>query len=164
MPKEIKILGIDPGYGRVGVAVISGTANKPVLEFSTCLETESKTEFSKRLRYAFEEIEKIIQKYEPTHMAIEDIYINTNQKTAIKVAEARGVFLFLAEIYDMKIGEYTPLQVKNNLTGYGRAEKSQVEYLVKKIFKINTDKKIDDEVDAIAIALTHLYSYKILSK
>jgi crossover junction endodeoxyribonuclease RuvC len=162
MQKEIKILGIDPGYGRVGVAVISGTASKPVLEFSTCIETESKMQFSKRLRFAFEEIEKIIQQYEPNYLAIEDIYINTNQKTAIKVAEARGVFLFLAEIYDLKIAEYTPLQVKNNLTGYGRAEKSQVDYLVKKIFKLDTKEKIDDEVDAIAIALTHLYSHKYL--
>jgi crossover junction endodeoxyribonuclease RuvC len=162
MQKEIKILGIDPGYGRVGVAVISGTASKPELVFSTCIETESKQLFSKRLKYAFEEIEKIIQEYEPTHLAIEDIYINTNQKTAIKVAEARGVFLFLAEVYDMKISEYTPLQVKNSLTGYGRAEKSQVDYLVKKIFKISTTEKIDDEVDAIAIALTHLYSYRFV--
>jgi crossover junction endodeoxyribonuclease RuvC len=156
-----RMIGIDPGYDRIGVAILEGTASSPILVYSTCIVTDRKQTFPERLEMAFLEVEKIIEQYKPDKLAIEDLFLNTNQKTAIKVAEARGVFLLLGQLNNLEIFEYTPLQIKNSVTGYGRAEKSQVDFIVRKILKLEKEKKIDDEMDAIAICLTHMYNSRI---
>jgi crossover junction endodeoxyribonuclease RuvC len=160
----MKILGIDPGYDRLGVAVIVKEGSKYNYVFSDCIRTDKDLKFSKRLLQIFKSLKQIIEEHKPEAVAIEDLFMTTNQKTAIKVAEARGVCMALCEFLNVEVYEYTPLQIKNALTGYGKATKDQIHYMVHKIIKIpemtvaekKAKKKIlDDEVDAIAIALSH---------
>ena len=156
-----RIIGIDPGYDRCGVAIIEGTFSKPRLVFSCCIETDKKKTFSERVEFIFNSLNKIIKEFGPEHAGIEDIFMTTNQKTMVKVAEARGICLLSLQINKLKIGEYTPLQVKTSLTSYGKADKKQVGFIVRKILKLEDRKILDDEIDAIAIALTYLYNSRI---
>lgn len=167
--KERRIIGIDPGYDRCGIAIIEGKMQNPKLVFSCCIETDRKKNFVERVEFIFKCIQEIILEYKPTDGAIEDIFMTTNQKTMVKVAEARGICLLSMQLNKLKIGEYTPLQVKTYLTSYGKADKKQVYFIVEKVLKLNLkDEKIkkewsekeDDEIDAIAIALTHLFVTK----
>ena len=167
--KERRIIGIDPGYDRCGVAIIEGKMQAPKLLFSCCIETDKKKSFVERVEFIFNCLNEIIQEWGPTDCSIEDIFFTNNQKTVIKVSEARGVCLLAAQINKLKIGEYTPLQVKTYLTSYGKADKKQVYFIVEKILKLDFknpeikkewSKKQDDEIDAIAIALTHLFVAK----
>jgi len=150
----MKILAIDPGYERLGIAVIT---EKEVI-FSTCFKTLSKLPFPERLFLIGQELERLIKKYKPEILAIETLYFTTNQKTAIKVAEARGLVLYIAQKFGLGVKEYTPLQVKIAVTGYGKAEKAAVANMLKKILKIGPAVKSDDEFDAIAIGVTALSS------
>ena len=142
----MKILGIDPGYDRLGVAIIEKTGQKYEYIFSDCLQTDRELPFPKRLRQIFIALKDILEEHKPQMVAIEDIFMTTNQKTAIKVAEARGVCLALCEYMNVEVYEYTPLQIKNALTGYGKATKDQVHYMVQRLIKIPEptaeDKKI----------------------
>lgn len=166
---ERRILGIDPGYDRCGVAIVEGKIQAPKVVFSCCIETNRKKTFPERLHFIFKCLSDIIEEHKPTHLSIEDIFFTTNQKTAVKVAEARGVCLLAASLFNLKISEYTPLQIKTYLTSYGKADKKQVYFIVEKILKLDFknpeikkdwSKKQDDEIDAIAIALTHLFVSK----
>lgn len=152
----MKVLGIDPGFERLGVAVLEKEkGGKEVLLFSECFKTSKQLEFTERLKLIGEELEMIISKYKPTHLGIETLYFETNKTTAMRVAEVRGAVLYLAGKYGMKICEYTPLQIKSAVTGYGKADKKAVMMMVPKLIKIDASKKmIDDELDAIAVALT----------
>jgi len=161
-----RILGIDPGYDRCGVAIIEGTAQKPRVVFSCCIETNKKKTFIERAEFIFNSLNKIIKEYKPTEVSVEDIFFTTNQKTVIKVSEARGICLLAAQINKLKIAEYTPLQIKTYLTSYGKADKKQVYFIVEKMLKLDLkdekvkkewEKKVDDEIDAIAIAMVHLF-------
>ncbi|MFO0743909.1 MAG: crossover junction endodeoxyribonuclease RuvC [Candidatus Paceibacterota bacterium] len=157
------ILGIDPGYDRMGVCVlekINNTENK--ILFSVCLESNKKDDLNERIFQIGKELEKIIIKYSVDELAIEKLFFTTNQKTAMGVAESRGAVIFLCKNLKVKIFEYTPLQIKNALTGYGKADKNQVYFMLDKILKLNNklNKKYDDEYDAIAIAYTHSISIK----
>jgi crossover junction endodeoxyribonuclease RuvC len=165
------VLGIDPGYDRCGVSVVGGSANRPVLLYSTCIQTDKAQEFSQRLFELYKKLSDIVEEYKPNEASIEDIFIITNQKTAIKVAEARGVCMLTCQMMGLKVYEYTPLQVKSSLTGYGRADKSQVEFIVRKLLKLEKNpefaenkvlknNKKDDEIDAIAIAMTHFFLHR----
>jgi len=157
----MKILGIDPGIGKCGWAVIDFQASKvKVLGFG-CIETSPKKEISKRLEEVYEEISKIIQKYSPEALSIEELFFNTNAKTAFVVGQARGVILLAASQKNLEISIYTPLQVKIAITGYGRAEKDQIGKMVKTILNLKEIPKPDDTADALAIALTHAFSAKI---
>jgi len=154
------ILGIDPGFERMGCAVLEKSPGGEKLIYSTCLISSRSDAHEKRLLVLAEGLKKIIKKFKPDTMAIEKLFFTANQKTALKVAEARGVALLLAAENDLKVLEFTPLEVKMAMTGYGRAEKDQVRKMVLAMLKINTDKKfasssgkLDDEIDAIAIAL-----------
>lgn len=167
--KERVILGIDPGYDRCGVAIISGTITKPRLVFSCCIETNKNRSFSERIEFIYKTLLKIISEYQPSELSIEDLFFKANQKTGIKVAEARGVCLLAAQQSKLRLGEYTPMQIKTYLTSYGKSDKKQVYFVVEKILKLNLkdplvkkewSKKVDDEIDAIAIALTHLFVTK----
>jgi crossover junction endodeoxyribonuclease RuvC len=163
MQKERRILGIDPGYDRCGVAIVEGKMQSPKLVFSCCIETNKKKTFAERIEFIFNALNEIIHEHQPNEAAVEDLFFTTNQKTAIKVAEARGICLLAAQKNKLKIGEYTPLQIKTYLTSYGKADKKQVHFIVEKILEknkenvMNNKKVLDDEVDAIAIALTHLF-------
>lgn len=157
----MKILGIDPGFERVGIAVIEKEGNsKEILLYSNCFKTDPKLPFSERLLLIGKEIESVIEKNNPDALSIETLFFNTNQKTALMVSEARGVVVYEAKKQGLEIYEYTPLQIKNAVVGYGRASKNQVDAMVRQLISISENIKQDDELDAIAIALTCMASYK----
>lgn len=154
-----RILGIDPGYERLGVAVLESsfakaTKDKEKVIFSECFKTPAKLEFNERLFLIGEEVRKIIKEYKPEILSIETLFLNTNQKTVMRVAEARGVVVYEASRAGMKIFEASPPQIKIATTGYGRSDKTQIIKMVKMLVDIDVSKKSDDEMDAIAIALT----------
>lgn len=159
-----RILGIDPGFERLGVAILEkskdgkkpfGSAQgKEKVIFSECFKTSAKLEFSERLNLIGEEVRKIIKKYKPEVLAIETLFLNTNQKTVMRVAEARGVAVYEGAQAGLKIFEASPPQIKIAIAGYGRADKEQIMKMVKMLVEINEFKTSDDELDAIAIALT----------
>ena len=157
----MKIIGIDPGYERLGIAVIEGKRGQETLLHSECFKTSAKLDFADRLFLLCSEVEKNIKKYEPELFSIENLFIENNQKTAMRVAEVRGALILTARRFDIKIVEYTPLQVKSAIVGFGRGSKNQVEMMVRQLIEIPSDKEaIDDEFDAIAIALTASASYR----
>ena len=154
----MRIISIDPGYERVGIAVLEKseeTNNKEILLYSDCFMTSSKDNFEKRLKLIGVEIEKIIKKYNPIVLVIESLFFNTNQKTALLVSEAKGVIKYTALQKELNIFEYTPLQIKIAVTGYGRSNKEQVTLMTKKLIDIKKEIKYDDEYDAIAVGLTY---------
>ena len=148
------ILGIDPGFERMGCAVLEKSPGGEKLIYSTCLVSSRSDAHEKRLLGLAEGLKKIIKKFNPDTMAIEKLFFTANQKTALKVAEARGVALLLAAENNLKVFEFTPLEVKMAMTGYGRAEKDQVRKMAQVMLKMSESKKLDDEIDAIAIALS----------
>lgn len=151
------ILGIDPGFERLGVAVLEKNKGdkKEKIIFSECFKTSAKLEFSERLFLIGEEIKRVIKKFKPEVLAIETLFFNTNQKTVMRVAEARGVIIYEASLAGLKIFEASPPQIKIATTGYGKANKEQVIKMVKILIDIDpTRKESDDELDAIAMALT----------
>ncbi len=148
------ILVIDPGYERLGIAVLEKNKGKEEVLHSECFKTSAKLKFEERLFLIGQKIEEVIKKYKPDVLAIETLFSNTNQKTVMHVSEARGVVIYEAIKKDLKIFEASPPQIKMATTGYGKADKNQVIKMVKMLVKIDNDKKSDDELDAIAIALT----------
>ena len=151
----MKVIAIDPGYERMGVAVIEKISGKETLVFSECFKTSAKIPHPERLKLIGQEIETIIKKYKPEAMAIETLFFKNNQKTAMSVSEARGVMLYVASVAGLKVVEFSPMAIKIAVTGYGNSEKDQVMFMVKKLIKINTEIKYDDEYDAIAVGLTY---------
>lgn len=152
----MRVLAIDPGYGRCGVAVVEKQGGKEILVHSECVETSSMTPFAFRLIQVTEACERVITGYAPQCMALEKLYFQKNQKTAMQVAEVRGALIQLAAQHGLPVAEYTPGQVKSTAAGFGAADKHAVAKMLHAIMKI--DKKIehDDEYDAIAIGVTHL--------
>jgi len=166
MQNNMRVLSIDPGFERLGVAVIEKKEKaREQLIYSSCFKTSSKLPFPKRLYAIGEEIEKIIKKYKPKALAIETLFLNTNQKTVMRVSEVRGVIIFLAQKNNLHIFEYTPLQIKIAVTGYGRATKNQMMTIIPHLIElVNTGEKIDDEFDAIAVGLTHCAIFRTVEK
>ena len=157
----MNILVVDPGFGRMGVAILTRENGKEKLLYSSCIKTSSRDSFHIRLLCVCSNIRELIKKFNPKALAIETLFFNTNQKTAMNVAEVRGAVIYEALLSNMTIHEYTPLQVKIATTGYGRAPKQQVALMVSKLIKIGGgDKKLDDEFDAIAIGLTYFAHVK----
>lgn len=152
----MRILGIDPGFERLGVAILEknkGDKKEKVL-FSECFHTSPKLEFSERLLLIGKEIKSVIKKFKPETLSIETLFLTTNQKTVMHVAEVRGVVIYEASLGGLKIFEASPPQIKIATTGYGKANKEQVMKMIKILVEIDKSKKSDDELDAIAIALT----------
>ncbi len=152
----MKIIGIDPGYERLGIAVLEknkGDKKEKVL-FSSCFKTSAKIPFEERLFFLGNEVERLIKMYTPDGLAIETLFFTNNQKTAMKVAEVRGMILYQAKCFGLTIQEFTPLQVKVAVAGHGQGDKRQVTDMVTKLVVIEKEIKHDDEYDAIAIALT----------
>ncbi|MBI5140354.1 MAG: crossover junction endodeoxyribonuclease RuvC [Candidatus Vogelbacteria bacterium] len=155
----MRVLGIDPGYERLGVAVLEKERDSDALLFSDCLKTSPKLELSERIFTLGEEAKGLITKWKPDALAIEKLFFTTNQKTAMGVSEARGALIYIARSAKLKIFEYTPLQIKIAITGYGKADKNQVASMIKNLINLRGKTKIiDDEYDAIAVALTCLAS------
>ena len=157
----MKILSIDPGYDRCGVAVLEkGEGGKESLVFSDCIKTNNKDDFSKRLFQIGKRLEEIIEEYSPSVVAVEKLFFNTNQKTAMNVSQVRGMIIYVGEKSGLNVLEYTPLQIKIAITGYGRSDKSQVTKMVPNLIKVEKEIKLDDEWDAIAVGLTCFASEK----
>ena len=152
------ILGIDPGLATIGWGVIStdGVRHKALAYGSIITPPGIPTE--KRLRMLYDELRAIIAKYKPEVTAVEELFFNTNQTTGIRVAEARGIILLCCELEGVKIAEYTPLQVKQAVVGYGKAEKKQVIALVTLLLSLKEPPKPDDTADALAIAICHAHA------
>lgn len=146
----MRILGIDPGYDRVGIAIIENN----ILVHSECFNTSAKDAFHIRLKEIGQRINIVITEFSPDVMALESLFITKNQKTAMKVAEARGVISYEASLKDIPIYEYSPPQIKVAVTGHGASDKSQIIKMIPLLLKVKVKKALDDEYDAIAVALT----------
>ena len=155
----MRIIGIDPGYAIVGYGFIDYIGNKfKIVEYGA-ITTESNQNMNERFKSIHDDLNTIIERTKPEFLAIEELFFNSNQKTAINVAQARGVLLLSALNHGISVHEYTPLQVKQAVAGYGRAEKKQVQLLVKSILGLEKVPKPDDTADALAIAVCHAHSY-----
>lgn len=154
----MRIIGIDPGYAIVGFGILDYDCNEfTVVDFGA-ITTPAGAPFELRLKSIYDDMCEILDTYNPEEMGIEKLFFNTNQKTGIDVAQARGVTLLPAVQRGIKISEYTPLQVKQAVVGYGRAEKKQVQELTRSILKLSKVPKPDDTADALALAITHGHS------
>ena len=162
----MKIISIDPGYEKIGIAILEKekSGKKESLIFSECFKTKSSLPEYERLKLIGERVEEIIEKYKPEVLAIEKLFFNNNQKTAMLVAEARGVIIYQASVKNIEIAEYTPLQIKIAITGYGRGDKKQVIFMVEKLIEVKKEIKEDDEYDAIAVGLTYFACNKFKEK
>ena len=155
------IIGVDPGYAIVGIGVIEYNGNRfRPLEYGA-ITTPAGMPTVDRLKKIYDEMTLLIDKYKPDAVAIEELFFNSNQKTAINVAQARGVILVSVTNRGVPIFEYTPLQVKQSVTGYGRADKNQIQQMVKTLLNLNVIPKPDDAADGLALAICHAHSNKI---
>ncbi len=151
----MRILGIDPGYAIVGFGITDYSGmNFAPLEYGAIL-TEAHTDFSLRLKCIADDMDYILEKFTPDCMSIEKLFFTNNQKTGIDVAQARGVILLSAVRHNVPVFEYTPLQVKQSVVGYGKAEKKQVMDMTRRILKLEQIPKPDDAADALALAICH---------
>lgn len=160
----MRIIAIDPGFERVGVAIIEKLENnkpeKEELIYSDCFKTSVNLPLSERIALIGTEIKRLLKKYGPAALAIETLYFNKNKKTAMAVSEARGVIIYECTLSGLPVFEYTPLQVKVAVTSYGKATKPQVISMIKKLIRIDDSITSDDEIDAIAIGLTYFAHVK----
>lgn len=151
----MRIIAIDPGYERLGVAVLEkASRGKEALLYSDCFKTDKELPHSERLGLIKNEIERVIGEYKPEALCLETLFFSVNTKTAIAVAEARGVILSEAAVHGLKVFEYGPGEIKVAVTGYGKSDKAAVISMVERLVKIDKKIKHDDEYDAIAVGLT----------
>ena len=149
------ILGIDPGYAIVGYGVLDYQNNHfAVLDYGA-ITTDAGTPFNERLEIIFDRLGSIIERWRPDAMSVEKVFYNNNAKTVIDVSQARGVIMLAAQKGRVPVFEYTPLQVKQSVVGYGRAEKKQVQEMIRRILSLETVPKPDDTADALAMAVCH---------
>lgn len=156
------ILGIDPGYAIIGYGVIDTNKDNMVVDFGA-ITTPKDDSMPVRLEAIDASLKFLFEKYKPEVVAIEELFYFKNQKTVIQVAQARGVIILACQKYCGNIYEYTPLQIKQALTGNGRAEKAQIQYMVKAILGLNSIPKPDDAADALAVAICHSQTSPILN-
>jgi len=160
----LRILGIDPGFAITGFSIIDYIGNKFKLIDSGAITTKAGEAFPLRLLKLNDDLEKIIDKYQPDAISIEELFFNNNAKTAINVAQARGVILVAGCKKNIPTYEYTPLQIKQAVVGYGRADKMQVQKMVKTILNVEQLPKLDDTTDSMAAAICHAHSAKFSQK
>lgn len=156
----MRILAFDPGFERLGAAVLERVSGKETVLHSECIRTPKTLSFPERLAMLGTAVETLIQAWQPAAMALEHVYFEKNAKTAMGVAEVRGVLTYLAQKNTLSIHQYTPLQVKVAVTGYGKSDKAAVAAMVTRLVNIADKKRLDDELDAIAIGLTCLASVR----
>jgi len=162
-PSTPRVLGVDPGYGRIGFAIVERDEHgKDVLVFSECFETDKSLAAQERLTLIGEEIHRLIKKYTPDIIALEKLFFQKNVTTALRVAEARGVVLEAAGKLSMVVKEFAPSEVKVAVTGYGRASKDDMLRMIPKLLVLTNEKREDDEIDAIAVAITCLAQARFL--
>jgi len=158
IPDSITILGIDPGYGRVGYGLVRKEGSSLFYITAGCIETKKTTLPSKRLHIIYQQLTSLIKIHAPHVLATEQLFFAKNTKTALRVAETRGILLLLGEEHGIPTREFTPLQVKVAACGYGRADKAQIQNMIMRIFKLAAPPQPDDAADALAIALTAAYT------
>ena len=156
----MRILGVDPGFATVGYGIVDYTGNKFYGSDYGAIKTLAKTPFEDRIEQLYDELTKVIEFYKPETVAFEELFFNTNLKTGIQVAHGRGVLLLASIKQGLKCYEYTPLQVKQAVVGYGRAEKQQVMAMVKILLNLEKIPKPDDAADALAVAICHAHSMR----
>lgn len=152
------ILGIDPGTAIMGYGLIEKNGQKLTPLAYSCWRTPSDMEMSQRLRLLFESLDELLQKYSPDVMAVEELFFNRNTTTALTVGQARGIVLLSAARKNIAVYEYTPLQVKQAVVGYGNADKKQIQFMVKALLALQDIPKPDDTADALAVAICHAHS------
>lgn len=157
LTKRFRVLAIDPGYDRLGIAVIEGNPSRPTLVMSDCVLPE-KGDLEKRLAHVARTVSDAIRTYAPDVLGIETLFFSINKKTAIGVAEARGAILAVAGLASLPVTECSPQQVKLAVTGHGGSDKAAVASMIPKLLLLPKKKRIDDELDAIAIGITVLAS------
>lgn len=160
----IRVLGIDPGYATVGYGIIDYDKSKFAVVNYGAITTAAIVPFENRLAEIYADLCGIIKSYNPDVMAVERLFFTTNQKTAIDVSQSRGVILLAAVNNSVEVTEYTPLQVKQSVTGYGKAVKSQVQEMTKRILNLSAIPKPDDTADALAIAICHAHTCSSVRK
>ena len=151
----MRILGIDPGLAIVGYGIVDKEGNSYKTIYYDAITTQAHTPIENRIKVIYDEMNLIIEKYKPEVISIEELFFNNNAKTALAVGQARGVVLLSAVEHNIPLYEYTPLQVKQALTGYGRASKMQIQQMMKSMLGLNEIPKPDDVADALAIAICH---------
>lgn len=160
----MRILGIDPGFAITGYSIIDYIGNKFTLINSGAITTKAGESFPDRLVKIYDDLENIIKLYKPDAISVEELFFNNNAKTAINVAQARGVILVVSRKLEIDTFEYTPLQIKQAVVGYGRADKMQVQRMVKSILNVEKLPKLDDTTDSMAAAICHAHSSKFAQK
>lgn len=155
------ILGIDPGTAITGYGIVEFSGNRfKVLDYGKIL-TSNRLNLANRLKHIYSSLEELMNQYSPDHLAVEELFFNKNVRTALSVGHARGVILLAGANHNISVFEYTPLQVKQAVVGYGRAEKKQVQEMVRIILNLEKIPKPDDVADALAITICHAHSYKL---
>ena len=158
-----RVLGIDPGFGRLGWAVLEGNKSKQVVVAHGCLETNPRSKLSERLLEVNLFVEELIKEHDPDEAAVEELYFFKNAKTIIGVGQAMGAVIVALEKSGLSANMYTPLQVKSTVAGYGKADKLQVQEMTKRLLGLDKVPSPDDAADACAVALTHFFMDKRLS-
>lgn len=154
------VIAIDPGYDRVGIAVLQKKEGKEYVLFSECFTTNKKETINRRIMSIGDRVGELISEYKPEFCSIEGLFFSKNTKTALSVAESRGVVIYQALRKGLGVYEYTPNQIKVAVAGHGGASKKDIFFMVSRLVRIDDRKRIDDELDAIAIGLTFLASYR----
>lgn len=156
-----RVIGIDPGYDRMGIAIVERDKNnKDVLIFSTCIHPGKNDSLDDRLMHCAQEFERVVNEYRPSLLSLEKIFFTKNQRTGIAVAEVRGIIRYLAHTRNLLLHEFTPQQIKQSVTGYGNAPKEQVARMVDMLLRLPKQHRDDDEYDAIAAGLTALQAMR----
>ncbi len=161
-PNALRVLAFDPGYERLGIAVVEKKGGKEILIHSDCIRTQASLPFPKRLATLGRAVERCVEEFRPTVVALEEVYFEKNAKTATQVAQVMGVLSYIASRADLPVHTYTPLEVKVAITGYGRGNKAAIALMVPKLVRLPERKRLDDELDAIAVGLTCLASIREL--
>lgn len=156
----MKVLAVDPGYDRLGVAILEKPNGKETILFSDCLTTDKNQPINKRIAELGQRLEKLFDEYQPDTVAVETLFFNQNRSTAIAVAEMRGVVLYLAEKYGCGLMEFGPQAVKVAVTGYGASDKAGIHTMLKHLVANLPERALDDEYDAIAIGITALAHHR----
>lgn len=157
----MKVLALDPGYDRLGVAILEKEGNAQTLLYSSCIETNRSLSLPDRLLHIGTAVTSLLQEYSPEAVAIETLFFNKNIKTAIGVAQARGIIIYLAKQANCALYEFGPQEIKVAVTGYGKSDKLAVIAMVKRLVKNAPEEALDDEYDAIAVGITALAHHRL---
>lgn len=157
---NIRVLAFDPGYERLGVAVVEKQNGKDTVLYSDCIRTKATLSFPERLAELGKATEALIDQWQPQGVALEEVFFEKNAKTAMQVAEVRGVLTYIAASRGVVLHQYTPAEVKIAVTGYGKSDKKAVGTMVPKLVRLPERKRLDDELDAIAVGITCLASVR----